>query len=63
MLIERTFYESMRFVMQQSATLHKHRHEVEKFEELCAVLRLRGCAFKETLEAEVAEAVGRERGE
>lgn len=53
MLIEQTFYELMKYALQQSATLNKNRLEIEKFEELCAILRCQGSEF--TLDLDVTD--------
>lgn len=53
-LIEKTFAAGVTFLLEQSTTLNKYRADIERFEELCAVLRA-GSSFHETLEAEMDE--------
>lgn len=52
MLIEKTFQKSMRHIIAQTHALNMHRFDVGKFEELCAMLRSRGCTFEETLDTD-----------
>lgn len=51
-LVEQTFVDLTRRLLQQSGTLNRSRHDIAKFEELCAVLRAHGINFTESLDVD-----------
>lgn len=54
-LIEITFAKAARALLDQSATMVRNRADIERFEELCAVLRSQGSVFTEQLDADADE--------
>ena len=49
MLVQKTFHSIMTDALQQTDILIRNTFKIEKFEELCAVLRQQGCNFTERL--------------
>ncbi|MFA6015871.1 MAG: hypothetical protein WC742_12475 [Gallionellaceae bacterium] len=51
-LAEQTFCNLTRLLLQQADILNRCRHDIAKFEELCAVLRAHGINFAELLDVD-----------